>query len=100
MVVTEGFIPSAISLTLSVLSIAGLVFMTQFAFYSKEQTKGKHCVTLSEKSGWAMWAVKAAVVLMWLQLLFAVGSTVVSAVGGYRSEAAEEMFGPLGYRGV
>jgi hypothetical protein len=96
MTVAPQFLSTALSLVLSVLSIAGLVFLTQFAFNSKPcpSSKDTMCVKLSEKSSWAMTASKVAVVLLWIQLLvslasvFLVGNNALPtrlSLGSYRS---------------
>jgi uncharacterized membrane-anchored protein len=77
MVMTAPFLSTLVSLFLSVASIAGLVFLTEFAFKSKT-VADKQCVQLSTKSSFGMIATKVAVVLLWIQIIVSASSAVLS----------------------
>ena len=75
---TAQYISTILSLVLGVLSICGLVFMTQFAFQSKKTKDGEISVKLLTKSKWAMYFVKLTVVVLWLQLLVVFSGAIIT----------------------
>ncbi len=66
-------------LVLSILSVVGLVYITQFAFKSKDMGKDQKCIKLSS---FKMKLARLTVVLLWIQIGLMVLGALAGALAG------------------